>query len=184
MPPNWDSWSKIRVLRDGFDVEEVSNGWSIDLNQDFPETPVNGTAPAINGVKSQSSTRKGIHDPPGSTVAKYEEEIRDPSFDSQLLASQADNAAKFEPTTNTQEFLTEQQRVLERLKQKAEAEGDGSRRSKDDVSAGSMLKDNEITGKIGPVRINMGGIQADADDMLQRLKVRIICFSFSVIQVE
>ncbi|KAL8938635.1 MAG: hypothetical protein Q9216_003782 [Gyalolechia sp. 2 TL-2023] len=30
VPPNWDSWGKIRVLREGFDVEGISSGWSID----------------------------------------------------------------------------------------------------------------------------------------------------------
>lgn len=32
VPSGWDSWGKIRVLRDGFDVEGVSTGWSIDLS--------------------------------------------------------------------------------------------------------------------------------------------------------
>ena len=32
VPSGWDSWGKIRVLRDGFDVEGVSAGWSADLS--------------------------------------------------------------------------------------------------------------------------------------------------------
>ncbi|KAL8979156.1 MAG: hypothetical protein Q9177_006216, partial [Variospora cf. flavescens] len=31
VPPNWDSWGKIRVLREGFDVEGISSGWGIDI---------------------------------------------------------------------------------------------------------------------------------------------------------
>jgi dynein light intermediate chain 1, cytosolic len=31
IPSGWDSWGKIRVLRDGFDVEGVCEGWSVDL---------------------------------------------------------------------------------------------------------------------------------------------------------
>lgn len=31
VPGGWDSWGKIRVLRDGFDVEGVCTGWSVDL---------------------------------------------------------------------------------------------------------------------------------------------------------
>lgn len=31
VPSGWDSWGKIRVLRDGFDVEGVCEGWSVDL---------------------------------------------------------------------------------------------------------------------------------------------------------
>lgn len=183
MPPNWDSWSKIRVLREGFEAEEVSDGWTIDLDQDLPSTPINGVVASsitTNGDVPASPTATnhsdGILDPDGSAVVQYEEQIRDPSFDTQLLANQADDAAKFEHAVDTQEFLLQQQRQLENLKQKAEAEGDDSRRPKDeDTSNGGYLaKDTEITKKIGPVQINMGGIQADADDMLQRLKV---CFA-------
>ena len=31
VPSGWDSWGKIRVLRDGFDVEGVCEGWSVDI---------------------------------------------------------------------------------------------------------------------------------------------------------
>ena len=31
VPSGWDSWGKIRVLRDGFDVEGVCAGWSVDI---------------------------------------------------------------------------------------------------------------------------------------------------------
>lgn len=165
VPPNWDSWSKIRVLRDGFDVEKVNEGWSIDVDQVYPPTTVNGAVVASNGTVPALAPNK-VEDQEGSTVVMYETEIRDPSFDTQLLASQADNAAKYEPTMDTQEFLAEQQKMLDKLKQMAESEGDDSRRPKDDEISG----ETEITGKIGPVRINMGGIQADADDMVQRLK--------------
>jgi dynein light intermediate chain 1, cytosolic len=33
VPSGWDSWGKIRVLRDGFDVEGVCDAWSVDLAQ-------------------------------------------------------------------------------------------------------------------------------------------------------
>ncbi|CAK7271461.1 hypothetical protein SEPCBS119000_004618 [Sporothrix epigloea] len=36
VPSNWDSWTKILVVRDGFEVEQVSNGWSRDLQRPFP----------------------------------------------------------------------------------------------------------------------------------------------------
>jgi hypothetical protein len=31
VPYGWDSWGKIRVLREGFDVEGVCGGWSVDI---------------------------------------------------------------------------------------------------------------------------------------------------------
>src|SRR5258706_15763957 len=33
VPANWDSWGKIRVLREGFDVEGVNRGWSVDISE-------------------------------------------------------------------------------------------------------------------------------------------------------
>lgn len=35
VPPAWDSWGKIRVLREGFDVEGVSRAWGVEI-QDLP----------------------------------------------------------------------------------------------------------------------------------------------------
>ena len=36
IPAGWDSWGKIRILRDGFDVEGVSRQWDEDIEK--PET--------------------------------------------------------------------------------------------------------------------------------------------------
>lgn len=36
VPPNWDSWGKIRILREGFDVEGISQKWSLDI--DLPQS--------------------------------------------------------------------------------------------------------------------------------------------------
>ncbi|OAA60249.1 dynein light intermediate chain [Niveomyces insectorum RCEF 264] len=36
VPSNWDSWTKILVVREGFEVEKVSTGWSKDLQRPFP----------------------------------------------------------------------------------------------------------------------------------------------------
>jgi hypothetical protein len=40
VPSGWDSWGKIRVLRDGFDVEGVSAGWSVDLSSVLGDSKV------------------------------------------------------------------------------------------------------------------------------------------------
>lgn len=33
VPAGWDSWGKIRVLREGFDCEGVSEGWDMDIKE-------------------------------------------------------------------------------------------------------------------------------------------------------
>lgn len=34
VPAGWDSWGKIRVLREGFDCEGASTEWDDDLDED------------------------------------------------------------------------------------------------------------------------------------------------------
>lgn len=32
VPAGWDSWGKLRVLREGFDCEAVHQGWDSDMD--------------------------------------------------------------------------------------------------------------------------------------------------------
>lgn len=181
VPPNWDSWGKIRVLREGFDVELVSQGWSIDLDQPLGQPHVNetgGDQGAHGGAEDENE------DPEGSAVHLYETNVQDPTSNALFQASRANHSTKLEvETVDTQSFLAEQLKYLELLKQKNEQE-------KAAKSAGTRKADGEsglyTTGRadagsgnaggldqhIGPVQFNMGGIQVDADDMVQRLKDR------------
>ena len=93
VPPNWDSWGKIRVLRDGFDVEQVSEGWSIDIAQGDDEDSAHGA------------------------VALYEETIQDPRITSaaRTVADAAGTQIEVK-SLDPQDFLTQQLEVLEKLR--------------------------------------------------------------------
>lgn len=185
IPPNWDSWGKIRVLRDGFDVDQVSSGWSIDLDQPFPRASPNGAASENGQVNGGSGRAEG--DPEGSTVALYEDAVQDPSMDALQLAGRNTHSTALEvETIDTQAFLTQQLKVLDAFKQKNSEEA-----AREDArhKLHKKLDDEHLVGgdadraaeakvleHIGPVQFNMGGIQVDADDMVQRLKVRPLCF--------
>ena len=180
VPPNWDSWGKIRVLREGFDMELVSNGWSTDLDQHLPTSNgVVGNGATPNG-DSHADADGEVSDPEGSTVVLYESSVQDPAMDALALASQNSHSTKLEvETTDTQAFLAEQLQYLEVLKQKRDAaarEGHkGARKAADDESGVYSIGragEGRVNEHIGPVQFNMGGIQVDADDMVQRLKVR------------
>lgn len=183
-PPNWDSWGKIRVLREGFDVEAVSEGWSIDLETKFP--PPGRAAPstetdAENGtVSNVEYDADGYEITPGSTVTMFEGSIRNPSHDALQMAGRDTHSTKLEvETQDTQAFLATQVVKLETYKQKIEEE----ERKNSDERAKSKTKpvkdtDDEgsradITDQIGPVQFNVGGIQVDADDMVKRLQVSL-----------
>ncbi|KAL2192476.1 dynein light intermediate chain-domain-containing protein [Corynascus similis CBS 632.67] len=181
IPPNWDSWGKIRVLRDGFDVDLVSNGWSIDLDQPFPRPHPNGNE-AEGGESNNVSVEHEVADPEGSTVALYEETVQDPSMDALQLAGRNTHSTALEvETIDTQAFLAQQLKVLEAFKQKNdEAAREASHHktykkvAEDDHLAdrSDSKEDARVLEHIGPVQFNMGGIQVDADDMVQRLKER------------
>lgn len=63
VPSGWDSWGKIRVLRDGFDCEGVHQGWEADL-----EAILDRQQPGAHGAR-------GV----------YEEAIPDPEAEEQPL---------------------------------------------------------------------------------------------------
>ncbi|KAI6089137.1 putative motor protein [Hypoxylon rubiginosum] len=180
VPPNWDSWGKIRVLRDGFDVEQVSEAWSIDLDQPFPTPKSNATAAKDmtndaaedakhqgNGEASGSNTNNTkAPEAEGSAVELYEEQVQDTSLDALQLAQGSQDTSRLEvPSADTQLFLAMQ---LERLDQQKKAD---EKAGKDNMFA-QGASDDMISDHIGPVQFNMGGIQVDADDMVQRLKDR------------
>ena len=235
VPPNWDSWGKIRVLREGFDVERVSNGWSIDLAQPFPAPPqLNGTTTTTTDTTTGSSSENGgqanddgdnsnsssandgdndktaqdghgertAPDPEGSTVVLYEEAVQDPTMDALQLAGRATHSTELEvETIDTQTFLAQQLKVLEAFRQKNEEASResarqrqqqqqqqqqqqhhlhhaGRRHDDDHLVGGGDAAEAKVLEHIGPVQFNMGGIQVDADDMVQRLKVSQPLFFF------
>ncbi|KAI2637844.1 putative motor protein [Hypomontagnella submonticulosa] len=161
VPPNWDSWGKIRVLRDGFDVERVSEGWSIDLDQPFPTVRSEGTHDPSQQAESSAN---GTGEPEGSAVALYEEQVQDTSLETLQLAQGHQDTSRLEvPSVDTQAFLANQ---LERLEQQKKADEKAGK----DNSFTQSTTDAVISDHIGPVQFNVGGIQVDADDMVQRLR--------------
>lgn len=161
VPPHWDSWGKIRVLREGFDVEAINKAWSVDIEEELPEL-----SPTSDANDEDESPKT-----PTGAVAAYETTIRDPQLDALQATAAETNGSKLEVSSqDTQTFLASQLRVLEHIRTEAEPSGVvAGRNAKEADAQGDEGRVNE---HIGPVQFNMGGIQVDADDMLQKLKVR------------
>ncbi|KUJ09858.1 uncharacterized protein LY89DRAFT_788095 [Mollisia scopiformis] len=178
VPPNWDSWGKIRVLRDGFDVEAINGGWSLDIEESNDFAPDSHT----NGTESQTPTNEHAPQVSGGAVEAFEETIRDPSLDALQATSAESNGYKLEvDSLDTQNFLATQIEVLDKIRTGADSNGmDSSRvvrgrqlsQSRVDDGDRSPTGEGRVSEHIGPVQFNMGGIQVDADDMLQRLRDR------------
>ena len=169
IPPNWDSWGKIRILREGFDVEGISEGWSTDIHQ--PNTPV----PRLKAVDEEKDTELGD----SSALAAYESVIQDPiSTKPRLDISSQMNGVEV-GTPKMQDFLADQLAVIERIKAEEEhGTKDGGRggiraASGTSVESSSTIEDtSRVKEHVGPIQFNMGGIQVDAEDMLNRIKER------------
>lgn len=165
VPPNWDSWGKIRALREGFDLEGTSNGWSTDI-----QAPVSAVA--------NSDTETDDAEPSSSTSLKG---AVLPTFESTIANPHAYSSSQFKnpgieiSTPTTQAFLTTQLEILEKLKaEEQEAAASSERDPNNSTFSNTTNKphDERVNEHIGPVQVNMGGIQVDADDMLKKLKSR------------
>ncbi|KAK7894150.1 hypothetical protein LTR67_006853 [Exophiala xenobiotica] len=176
VPPNWDSWGKIRILKEGFDPEAVANAWSVEI-QDPPEQTLDfSTSKTHQGVSSQNAEQESE-----SAVQVYEATLRNP----------ADSRPAFQPRTHdetvgvpsVQEFLQVQYENLEKLKAEDEkAERKSRKGAPAATGVASMLDggDDSVKGvsnprmaeHIGPYQINVNGIDFDAEEATRRLRER------------
>jgi dynein light intermediate chain 1 len=181
VPPNWDSWAKIRILREGFDVEGVSERWSIDIEIPRHMRIANGQAPAVpeNGEAEAEPEPSPVieedEDGPSATSI-YEDTIRNPETDFPLsgLSKQANGVEV--TSKDPQGFLGEQVTLLEQLRREDENEAAMKAARKESDTPAARTYSEEASGvveeHIGPVQFNMGGIQVNADEMVKRLQVR------------
>lgn len=160
------------VLRDGFDVDAVSNGWSIDIDQPFVlppkpnETTSNGDDPDGSVVPVNGPSETLVQNPEGSAVTLYESQVQDSSLDALHLAQQKQDTTRLEvEAASAQDFLATLVPRVDAEKKVDEEEG------KQFAQHSTTTTEEIISDHIGPVQFNMGGIQVDADDMVQRLKV-------------
>lgn len=185
VPVGWDSWGKIRILREGFDVEGVSRQWGEDIEKTDNQSRRTSDGASIGGIESQSPVEAGQEDTADS-VTLYEDIIRSPDADNILLnPSRTTNGAidGIEvQAQDHQQFLSQQLEILERLRLEDERE----KASKDAKKTGSgtvtpapdgartvsgASGSGVVEEHIGPVQFNMGGIQVDAEDVVRRIRV-------------
>ena len=191
IPPNWDSWGKIRALDKSFDVERVNQGWIVDLQE-------NHLASEQTDQQSNRDLQSAQSDHPqlASATSVYEELIPDSRHHMLAMGEDdGDEATKDRKleveSVDTQTFLAGQLEVLERLRQEEESTVDQQEirggvvghpsipKTSSDSIGGAINDDlgrtffdgGLVREHIGPVQFNVGGIQVDADDMLKRIVV-------------
>lgn len=181
VPPNWDSWAKIRILREGFDVEGVSEKWSVDIDHvPQPKAIATGQTPPGDEEQMEEAPAPEAEDESEETsaTAVYEETIRNPESDFPLSALHSKQANGIEVASqDTQEFLKNQTQLLDQFKLEDDNEA-ALKAAKKEVERPYYYNTSEdasgvVEEHIGPVQFNMGGIQVNADEMVKRLQVCI-----------
>lgn len=157
VPPNWDSWGKIRILRDAFEVESVAERWSLDI-QSQPDQ-------ILDFKKPESDTN--------SAVALFEASIpKEP----EQPGSQLSNAENTLTVPSLQDFLTEQKVILDRLQAEDEKEhyktGIGVMTTSSASERDEHLPRTRTNEHIGTYQINVNGIDVDAEEATRRLRER------------
>ncbi|KAI5467848.1 dynein light intermediate chain-domain-containing protein [Mariannaea sp. PMI_226] len=169
VPPNWDSWGKIRVLNGNFDAELISNAWAEDINSSPEDLEDAKEQDDEDDDDDHPQTRKPARN---SAITRYEEWCPDPNSGGLAVVEKAMLGDKWitVDSDDTQAFLERQLKILEAFKAKApEKAPESAIRPIKHLEFGD---EKTVSEHIGPVQFNMGGIQVDADDMLKRLKDR------------
>ncbi|KAI1613834.1 dynein light intermediate chain 1, cytosolic [Exophiala viscosa] len=178
IPPNWDSWGKIRILKDGFDPEAVGTAWAVEIQSPAEQTLDFATTKGQKAVQTETETEAEAESQ--SAVLVYESTLRTP----------ADSRPAFQPRTHdesvtvppVQEFLQAQYETLDKLKAEDEkAERKSRKGAPAPTGAGTVdADDDNIKGvsnarmaeHIGPYQINVNGIDFDAEEATRRLRER------------
>lgn len=167
IPPNWDSWGKIRVLREGFDVDGISKGWSVDIQH--PGPTLNSDT---EGTEGQTPPK---NEDISQTVQVYEDNIRDPRRES-ISDSNGKNPSLDVEVVKNQDFLATQLEIMERLKVEEEKKKTPEKQQpifmpnptiSGTIGKPTFTDSRSITEHIGPVQFNMGGIQVDSAGMMK-----------------
>ncbi|KAF1810888.1 hypothetical protein P152DRAFT_460182 [Eremomyces bilateralis CBS 781.70] len=171
VPPNWDSWGKIRVLREGLDVEEVSKIWDLDIDA---SSPSNSLQPS-----DQSPSDSPDHSETSSVLALYKSHIPSPrgTLGTDLIRSHATSISVSAP--DNQVFLEQQRSILDKLQGEDEKEkANKPKASNAGVLSSIVAATTESAGgrvvedHIGPVQFNFGGVNVDAEEEIRRIEER------------
>ena len=184
IPSNWDTWGKIRVLREElFDIEGFSKAWSMELNN-FTTDTNNSNEENHRDTGTDPTKEAGIEE---SAIEIYRLHVKGPRDNAApgKTSSRANKGIEVESISH-QKFLEGQLKVIEKLKVEDEKnEADNETKKTLSINAPQNGSKSQIVeDQIGPVQFNVGGIQVDAEDMVRKLKVgilRTICTYFIVI---
>lgn len=173
IPPNWDSWGKIRILQGGFEIETVAKAWSVEI-QSPPEAEFNSSNAAdTTGRQAQDSGEV-------SAVSILTSSLPNPAANSRPYVSST-TLDDVVIVTDSQTFLAEQAQILESLRADDDRAERRARKGAPAPPGASSLSPHDsddaagrgrLTEQTGPYNINVGGIQVDAEEVTRRIRER------------
>jgi dynein light intermediate chain 1, cytosolic len=178
IPPNWDSWGRIRIMADNFDVEAVSRAWSHDIDTPPPPASTGAEADATEDPAAKAKPTPPQEEYLPASLQLFSDVIKDPKTSLAVpgVATKSGNGIEV-PTQDTQSFLSEQAEKLKGYTTEDDKEKlvrDAKKATPSYISTTSPADERkDVEEHIGPVQFNMGGIQVDADEMVKRLKVSL-----------
>ncbi|KAL8733261.1 MAG: hypothetical protein Q9166_002278 [cf. Caloplaca sp. 2 TL-2023] len=156
IPPNWDSWGKIRVLREGFDVEGISSGWSVDIqlpprpppSQASENEPADTSTPTT--TTTTTTTTHPTKRPPspeisGSILPIYEQNIPNPYKHRPSTFPPIGEVPLSTTAPTMQEFLKTAQEELLRLTETEEKASSAAQPSSHHPPPSSNLSNNAMS---------------------------------------
>ena len=161
IPPNWDSWGKIRPLREDTNLEAISDAWSTEIQGNAEEAPE---------FTSKSTTTETNQE---SAVSIYESTLPTQNLNHSTTQTTKDETETTVPSV--QDFLTQQFKVLEGLKETEDRESRKARKGSAtpiDESNNKSVSSPRMAEQIGPYQINVNGIDFDAEEATRRLRER------------
>jgi dynein light intermediate chain 1, cytosolic len=162
-------------------METVANAWSAEI-QSPPEAEFNPSTTKPAASKDTKTTTEGETNKPGeeTSVSIFTSSLPDPIAGSKpYIPSTVDNDAV--TVQDPQTFLAEQAQILESLKAEDEraerrarkgappptVAGSFSAYDSDDAAGRERLTDQTV-----PYKLNVGGIQVDAEEAMRRIRLR------------
>lgn len=163
IPPNWDSWGKIRIIGDSLNLEILGSAWSSEIQQ-TPEESIDFETPSIATDESPSA------------IALYEATLLDPDKEQSPYKALVSTDAEV-TVPDTQVFLAEQASILEKFKAEDEKADRRARKGAPAPTGSSQGDTDDMTGanarvteSIGPYQINVNGIDFDAEEATRRIR--------------
>ena len=163
IPPNWDSWGKIRPLREGTDLEIISEAWAAEI-QDSPEDDPDFTTPPQPTLDDDSAV--SIYEsflPPPRSVPSYNTNTTNENI----------------TVPSVQEFLQSQYSILQSLQSQDDKETRKPTKPSSSRSTGTSTPVDSTSNAnarmaehIGPYQINVNGIDFDAEEATRILRLK------------